>query len=248
MSLVVLVLVGLFFAAFLSVWTYVWGWLVAVRSARMLLTSVAVRLTGTDVAAVDSGRVTVTGTAREDVETVQAPLSGTACLAYQVHVMQNNSDGGYLAVETVADGARFDVHDDVGQVGVDPADAVLDFPECESVTGDPNDDHPDRVRELVDAAAPYFESEYSKGFRLREHRLHDGDDVVVHGVASDGGRARIADAPEATGVVDRMLGESFLVASSDEVPTSVIGSLLGIAIGAAATVLPLVAVYNEFLA
>lgn len=221
----------------------------AVRSVRKLLTAVALRFTRTDVASVAAGRVTVTGTAREDVETVEAPLSESECLAYEVHVMRNSSDNGYLAVETVEDGAAFDLQDGVGQVRVDPADATLSFPEADAETGDPADDQPEHVQSLLDAANPYFDSEHSKNFRLREHRLHDGDDVVVHGVASDGdAHVRIADAPEDSTLVDRVLADSFFVATSDEVPTSVVGGLLGFVIGATATALPLVAVYNEFLA
>ncbi|WP_323676039.1 hypothetical protein [Halorubellus sp. PRR65] len=237
-----------FFAVFLSIWTYVWGRLVAVRSARLFLTAVALRVTATDAASVQPGRVTVSGTAREDVETVRTPVSRTECLAYEVHVMRSDSDGDHLAVETVEDGAPFDVHDDLASVSVDPAEAALNLPEEDAVTGDPNAEHPERVRDLLDSASPCFGSEHSGEFKIREDRLHDGDDVLVHGIASDDARVTIADAPEASGVVDRVLPDSFFVATSDEAPTSLAAPLLGIAIGTALTALPLVATYNEFLA
>jgi hypothetical protein len=241
---VFLILAGLFMAG----WTYVWVRYALLRGFKALAGSLAVRATETSVADTSSGRVTVSGTAREDHGTVTAPLTDTDCLAYDVHIDRYFSGGvdgmgrGFKTIESVDDGRSFLLEDGVQSLQVDPGDARLELESKESTKGDIEAEQPDHIRRLLDEGGAHTDPEHASGrFKLEERRLHEGDETVVHGVASDeSGRTQIADRPDSKSILDYALLDSFFVATEGEAPVGVGVSILLIGIGVVTTCLGLI--------
>jgi hypothetical protein len=148
-----------------------------------------------DVANV-SGPVEVTGAARVHDGTVEAPLSGSACLVYEWEVVERRRDSdGDTTWRTVASGSGgvpFRVEDDTASVLVDPAGADLRLAETERIRVGSGERPPERVRAFVERE-PAVDSEYGEfsvgpfdlsfgnARRYVESRLDPDEDVYVYG-------------------------------------------------------------------
>ncbi|ELY44574.1 hypothetical protein [Natronorubrum sulfidifaciens] len=137
-----------------------------------------------------SGFVEFGGTAQEhDGQTLEAPITGTTCLAYTVQSRaRDGSDEEGEPIWTVdgrqSAGVPFAVEDGVDRVVVDPANAVFsgtDWVRSETTWTDHSALSPDerdrlQTTELPKAVAPTDESR-----QYREQRLEAGHDVHVFG-------------------------------------------------------------------
>ena len=146
------------------------------------------------------GPVEIEGRAVEgDAGTVEAPFTGSRCLAYTYEVEELRSSGktqSWETLDTGMGGVDFVVDDDTGRVRVDPTGADFHF-EDHTVTVDPGEELPDRLADFV-ARSPEVEpqnrtvdlhiTELNTGNRQRfiERRLDVGEDVYVYGQVRQG--------------------------------------------------------------
>lgn len=139
------------------------------------------------------------GTARaSDEGTLEAPVSGTACLAYTVQSRSRDEtrpDATWTHDAEVSAGVPFVVDDGADRVRVDPASAVLSLVDGDSaVTAwsdrtDLSDDVRDRLAGMglpnaaTDGSSAGADANSSDDERrqYREHRLEPGGDVHVYG-------------------------------------------------------------------
>jgi hypothetical protein len=143
-----------------------------------------------------SGPVEVSGTARTHDGTVEAPLTGTPCLAYEWAVEERRRDGdGDGTWTTIASGGSsipFRADDGVASVLVDPTDADLRLAEAREIGVGTGEAPPDAVRAFLerepDVAPEYrefrlgpFDLSSGNARRYRESRLDPGEPVYVYG-------------------------------------------------------------------
>lgn len=146
-----------------------------------------------------SGPVEVTGTARIRDGTVEAPLTGTPCLAYEWRVTERRRDGdGDTTWTTVASGdssVPFLVDDGVASVLVDPANADLRLAEAREFRVGSGERPPEAVRAFVerepDVDSGYrefsvgpFDLSSGNARRYTESRLDPGEPVYVYGTTT----------------------------------------------------------------
>ena len=176
------------------------------------------------------GPVEVEGSALEgDDGTVEAPFTGSRCLAYEYEVEELRSRGKSESWETLdrgMDGVDFVVDDGTGRVRVDPTGAEVHL-EPQSVTVPAGTELPDRLARYVestDAVEPQNKSvnllvtELHLGNRQRftERRLDSGEDVYVYGEAGPGPAVEWG-----SDLVDALIGDGdrtpvFVISDTDE--------------------------------
>lgn len=146
-----------------------------------------------------SGPVEVTGTARPRDGTIEAPLTGTPCLAYGWRVTERRRDGdGDTTWTTVASGnssVPFLVDDGVASVLVDPANADLRLAEAREIRVGGGERPPEAVRSFVerepDVGPEYrefsvgpFDLSSGNARRYAESRLDPDEPVYVYGTTT----------------------------------------------------------------
>lgn len=144
-----------------------------------------------------TGPVDIEGTARADEKTVIAPLTGTACLAYEYEVEEYQSDGNdssWKTLDSGMGGVTFFIEDDSGQVRVDPDGSDMHL-EAHSITVKPGEELPESLAKYVttteevdsqDGTINLFITELKTGNRQRftERRLDVGSEVYAFGQAT----------------------------------------------------------------
>ena len=143
-----------------------------------------------------SGAVEVTGTARSHDGTLEAPLTGTPCLAYRWAVTERRRDSdGDTTWTTIASGhssVPFRVDDGTASVLVDPARADLRLAEAREIRVGSGERPPEAVRAFVerepDVDAEYrefsvgpFDLSSGNARQYTESRLDPGEPVYVYG-------------------------------------------------------------------
>jgi hypothetical protein len=176
------------------------------------------------------GPVKISGRAVEgDDGTVEAPFTGSRCLAYTYEVEELRSAGktqSWQPLDTGMDGVDFVVDDGTGRVLVNPDGADIHL-ESHSVTVPAGTELPDRLAEYVaatDAVAPQnrtvnlLVTELNVGNRQRftERRLDVGEDVYVYGLARKGPAVEWG-----SNLVDATVGDGegtplFVISDTDE--------------------------------
>ncbi|MDS0283591.1 GIDE domain-containing protein [Haloarcula onubensis] len=146
------------------------------------------------------GPVEIEGRAVEgDAGTVEAPFTGSRCLAYTYEVEELRSSGknqSWKTLDTGMGGVDFVVDDGTGRVEVDPDGADIHF-QSHSVTVPPGTELPERLARYVaatDAVDPQDRvidlriTQFNVGNRQRftERRLDVGETVYVYGQATSG--------------------------------------------------------------
>ncbi|WP_440764848.1 GIDE domain-containing protein [Natronorubrum sp. DTA7] len=208
--LAIVLLVG----SFAAVWA---GFYYAGGAVTTLRTYAAVRRTPVvDAAAVETGRVQVSGTVRASTDSHEAPLSGRDAVCYELTVardlvedestpdddVETGGSTGLLSSafrETIpVDDVRttFVLENETGRIAVDPTDAALRL-ETETTTVVPGGDRPSGslLRYLV------RETEYEpteRRERYRERRIEPGDELSVIGVARPNSSIESIDTAELT--------------------------------------------------
>ena len=143
-----------------------------------------------------SGPVEVAGTARTHDGTLDAPLTGTPCLAYEWEVTERRRDSdGDTTWTTIASGGSsvpFRVDDGTASVLVDPTDADLRLAEAHETYVGSGERPPETVRAFVERE-PAVDAEYREfsvgpfdlsagnARRYTESRLDPDEPVYVYG-------------------------------------------------------------------
>lgn len=145
-------------------------------------------------AANESGPVEVHGTATAGERTLQAPVTGTPCLAYECTLQRERQGqhGSYWSTEYELDDAVPFLVDDGQSMLVYPASARIELDRLESVTVEPGEQLPPGLTSYLEAAGGTLQSDES--WRFRERRLDPGDDVVVFADVRSGTSAETAGA------------------------------------------------------
>ena len=176
------------------------------------------------------GPVEIEGRAVEgDDGTVEAPFTGSRCLAYTYEVEELRSSGkseSWQTLDTGMDGVDFVVDDGTGRVLVNPDGADIHL-ESHSVTVPAGTELPDRLAEYVaatDAVDPQdrtvnlLVTELNVGNRQRftERRLDVGEDVYIYGLARKGPAVEWG-----SNLVDALVGDGegtpvFVISDTDE--------------------------------
>lgn len=146
-----------------------------------------------------SGTVEVAGTARVHDGTLEAPLTGTPCLAYEWAVTERRRDSdGDTTWTTIASGSAnvpFRVEDDTANVLVDPARADRRLVEAREIRVDSGERPPEAVRTFVEREsevdAEYgelsvgpFDLSFGNARRYAESRLDPDEPVYVYGTTT----------------------------------------------------------------
>ncbi|PSP64846.1 hypothetical protein BRC76_00925 [Halobacteriales archaeon QH_8_67_36] len=176
------------------------------------------------------GPVEITGRAvAGDGGTVEAPFTGSRCLAYTYEVDELRGNGKHESWETLdtgMDGVDFVVDDGTGRVVVDPDGADIHL-ESHSVTVPPNAELPDRLARYVaatDGVDPQdgvidlklTRLEVGNRQRFTERRLDVGETVYVYGQATRGPSVEWG-----SPLVDALVGDGeatpvFVISDTDE--------------------------------
>ena len=176
------------------------------------------------------GPVEIEGRAvASDDGTVEAPFTGSRCLAYTYEVEELRSSGktqSWQTLDSGMDGVDFAVDDGTGRVLVNPEGADVHL-ESQSVTVPAGTELPDRLGAYVagtDAVEPQDRTvdlvvaEVNVGNRQRftERRLDVGESVYVYGLARNGPAVEWG-----SDLVDAMVGDGdgtpvFVIADTDE--------------------------------
>jgi hypothetical protein len=176
------------------------------------------------------GPVEIVGRADEgDDGTVEAPFTGSHCLAYTYEVEELRSRGKGQSWETLDDGMAgvdFVVDDGTGRVLVDPSGADISL-ESHSVTVPPGTELPERLarfvaaNENVDAQDRVIDLkvtqlEVGNKQRFTERRLDVGETVYVYGQATRGPSVEWG-----SNLVDALVGDGdatpvFVISDTDE--------------------------------
>ena len=146
-----------------------------------------------------SGPVELSGTARVHDGTIEAPLTGTPCLAHEWTVTERrrDSDGDttWTTIASGRSGVPFRVDDGVASVLVDPASADLRLAEAREIHAEGGERPPKAVRAFVEREPdvdPEFR-EFSVGpfdlssgnaRRYTESRLDPDEPVYVYGTTT----------------------------------------------------------------
>jgi hypothetical protein len=140
------------------------------------------------------GPAEIEGIARGDEKGVEAPFTGTVCLAYEYEVQEFRSSGKSSHWKTLDEGThwvRFLVEDDTGAVQIDGADAELHLTP-ETLELSPGDEPPERIArylkesedvEYQDGTLDLGITELNFGNKQRfiERRLDIDESVHVYG-------------------------------------------------------------------
>lgn len=176
------------------------------------------------------GPVEIEGRAVEgDDGTVEAPFTGSRCLAYTYEVEELRSAGksqSWETLDTGMDGVDFVVDDGSGRVLVDPDGADIHL-ESHSVTIPPHTELPERISRYVaetDAVDPQdgvvdlkiTQFEVGNKQRFTERRLDTGETVYVYGQATRGPSVEWG-----SSLVDALVGDGeatpvFVISDTDE--------------------------------
>ena len=162
------------------------------------------------------GPAEVEGTARGDEKGVEAPFTGTVCLAYEYEVQEYRSSGKSSYWKTLDEGRNsvpFLVEDDTGRVQIDGADAELHL-SSETLELSPGEQPPERIARYIqqnedieqqDKSIDLGITELNFGNRQRfvERRLDIDESVHVYGAV---GRAPAGE--WGSNLVDAMLTSS----------------------------------------
>ena len=146
-----------------------------------------------------SGTVEVTGTARIHGGTIEAPLTGRPCLAYEWEVEERRRDSdGDTTWDTIASGSAsvpFRVEDDTASVLVDPTNADLRLAEAREIRVGSGERPPESVRAFVerdpDVDPEYrelsvgpFDLSFGNARRYTESRLDPDEPVYAYGTTT----------------------------------------------------------------
>lgn len=147
-----------------------------------------------DAANVD-GAVELEAQAASGGRTLQAPFTGTACLAceYEVQEWQNTNNGGHW--NTLAEGSDavpFLAEDDTGSVAVDPEEAEFSLEVDAEIESGSGETPPEPVQRFLEGIGVDREEGGTRSFgpisvntgdkrRYVERRLDPGDPVHVYG-------------------------------------------------------------------
>ncbi len=146
-----------------------------------------------------SGTVEIAGTARVHDGTIEAPLTGTPCLAYEWTVTERRRDSdGDTTWTTIASGSSsvpFRVDDGTANVLVDPASADLRLAEAREIHVGSGERPPEAVRAFVerepDVDTEYgefsvgpFDLSFGNARRYTESRLDPDEPVYVYGTTT----------------------------------------------------------------
>jgi hypothetical protein len=188
----------------------------------------------TDAHAVDSGAVEVEGEAKAGERLLEAPFTGESCVAYEFEVEKYRHDDDGSNWHTRAEGAEvvpFRIADGTGVVGVEPSESSLSVDRDYRVVVGREETPPERVQAFVDGRddLDHDTGSFDLGpvsigtgdkHRFTERRLEPGMEAYVTGsaepmVAVDGATPTVGDTGGG-GVLDRVLGEPFVVADAGE--------------------------------
>jgi hypothetical protein len=136
-----------------------------------------------DVIAVEraDGPVEVEGTASAIGEPLEAPLTGTPCLAYEYEVEELQSSGKNSSWKTVDEGraaTAFRLEDETASVRVDPAGAELALSTDATARVDGGEAEPERIREFLEHESD-LESE-NTSLDLKVVQIATGNDRKYH--------------------------------------------------------------------
>lgn len=194
------------------------------------------RIDGETVADVSTGPAEVEGTPSPLDETLEAPFTGTECLAYEIEVERYRHDDDGSNWHTVEDddvSVPFEVRDGTGSVRVDPSDATLSLEDSYERVVDRDERPPDRIEEFL----TYSDVEHETGsfeigpidvgtgdkHRFTERRLEPGGTAYVLGVAeydsSVSTNLAFGVADRRDGLLGRLLGHPFVVSDAGESAT-----------------------------
>ncbi|MBX0287376.1 GIDE domain-containing protein [Haloarcula salinisoli] len=176
------------------------------------------------------GPVEIEGRAVEgDAGTVEAPFTGSRCLAYTYEVEELRQSGktqSWKTLDTGMGGVDFVVDDGTGRVVVNPDGADIHL-ESHSVTIPPNTELPERIAQyvaenenvdpqdrVIDLKITQFE--VGNNQRFTERRLDVGETVYVYGQATRGPSAEWG-----SNLVDALVGDGagtpvFVISDTDE--------------------------------
>jgi hypothetical protein len=190
--------------------------------------------TPTDAHAIGSGAVEVEGEAKAGNRTLEAPLTGKSCIAYEFEVEKYRHDDDGSNWHTRAQGAEvvpFRIADGTGVVGVEPTESSLSVERDYRVVVDRDETPPERVQAFVDGrddldhdTGSFDLGPLSVGtgdkHRFTERRLDPGMEAYVSGraepaVAVDGATPTVGDTGSG-GVLGSVLAEPFVVADAGE--------------------------------
>jgi hypothetical protein len=188
----------------------------------------------TDAHTVGSGAVEVEGEAKAGDRTLEAPLTGTSCIAYEFEVEKYRHDDDGSNWHTRAQGAEvvsFHITDGTGVVGVKPTESSLSVERDYRVVVGRDETPPERVQAFVDGrddldhdTGSFDLGPVSVGTgdkqRFTERRLDPGMEAYVSGraeptVAVDGATPTVGKTGGG-GVIGSVLGEPFVVADAGE--------------------------------
>ncbi|WP_049926325.1 GIDE domain-containing protein [Halopiger goleimassiliensis] len=150
-----------------------------------------------DVVSVErvDGPVELEGTATELAGTVEAPLTGTPCLAYEYEVEEHQSSGKNSSWNTVDSGSAavpFRLEDETASVRVEPAGADFALTTDERIDVDGGEPEPEPVRRFLETESDLESENRSLDLavveiatgndrRYYERRLDPGGEVYVLG-------------------------------------------------------------------
>lgn len=183
-----------------------------------------------------SGLVELRGTAAPDEHALEAPFTGTECLAYRYEVEQYESAGKHSHWETLAEGgqyAQFRLEDDTGSILVAPDGDDFEFEDRWREEVGADETVRGRAREFLaslEGVGPGEAEEFSLGpievgtgdrRRYTEERLDVGESVSVYGpVERDPAAGGEWGSDEVDAAIRRRDGdESLAVADATAVPT-----------------------------
>jgi len=176
------------------------------------------------------GPVEIEGRAAEgDAGTVEAPFTGSRCLAYTYEVEELRQSGksqSWETLDTGMSGVDFVVDDGTGRVKVDPDGADIHL-ESHSVTVPPGTELPERLARYVAANEnvdpqdrvidlKITQLEVGNKQRFTERRLDVGETVYVYGQATRGPSVEWG-----SSLVDALVGDGdgtpvFVISDTDE--------------------------------
>lgn len=195
-----------------------------------------VRIDGETVTDVSTGPAEVEGTPSALDDTLEAPFTGTECVAYEVEVerYRHDDDGSnWHSVEEGDESVPFEIRDGTGSVRVDASDATLSLEDSYQEVVDRDERPPERIEEfLAGVDVEHDTGSFEIGpidvgtgdkHRFTERRLEAGGTAYVLGVAgydySVSTDLTFGAAEGRDGVLGQLLGHPFVVADAGESAT-----------------------------
>jgi hypothetical protein len=194
------------------------------------------RTTPTDALEVASGAVEVEGEVIAGEETVEAPLSGTECVAYEVEAERHSSSesGGKWRTEAEAsEYVPFRLHDGTGTLGVEPTGSSLSLDRQYREVVEANEEPPENIRAFLEDTDQLDLQKHpddsgvgplvrGSTYRFTERRIEPETEAFVAGTA-DSMTAVAGDSPTITGTDEgtmrNALADPFVVSNRDEAAT-----------------------------